>query len=142
MRIKLADESEWRRLGTIDFVDTVLSPRSGTVRTRAVVENSDHLLTPGVFGRVQLYGGEYNAVLVPDTAIVSDQARKIVFVVGNDNVVQARPVTLGPLVDDLRVVRGGLKPEDKVVLDGLANPMVRPGAKVVPQKGQITAKAK
>jgi len=74
--------------------------------------------------------------------VISDQARKIVFVVGNDNVVQARPVTLGPLVDDLRVVRDGLKPEDKVVLDGLANPMVRPGAKVVPQKGQITAKAK
>ena len=137
VRIKLADESEWRRLGTIDFVDTVLSPRSGTVRTRAVVENSDHLLTPGVFGRVQLYGGEYNAVLVPDTAIVSDQARKIVFVVGSDNVVQARPVRLGPLYEGLRVVHDGLKPDDRVVLDGLANPMVRPGAKVMPQKGEI-----
>ena len=139
VRIKLADESEWRRLGTIDFVDTVLSPRSGTVRTRAVVENSDHLLTPGVFGRVQLYGGEYNAVLVPDTAIVSDQARKIVFVVGSDNVVQARPVRLGPLYEGLRVVHDGLKPDDRVVLDGLANPMVRPGAKITPQPGKITA---
>ena len=142
VRIKLADESEWRRLGTIDFVDTVLSPRSGTVRTRAVVENSDHLLTPGVFGRVQLYGGEYNAVLVPDTAIVSDQARKIVFVVGSDNVVQARPVRLGPLYEGLRVVHDGLKPDDRVVLDGLANPMVRPGAKITPQPGKITASAR
>ncbi|HYI07229.1 MAG TPA: efflux RND transporter periplasmic adaptor subunit, partial [Reyranella sp.] len=125
----------------VDFVDNSLSPRSGTIRTRAVVENKDHFLTPGVFGRIQLYGGEYDALLIPDSAVISDQARKIVFVVGNDNVVQARPVTLGPLIDDLRVVRDGLKPEDKVVLDGLANPMVRPGAKVVPQKGQITAKA-
>ena len=142
VRIKLADESEWRRLGTIDFVDTVLSPRSGTVRTRAVVENSDHLLTPGVFGRVQLYGGEYNALLVPDSAVVSDQARKIVFVVGTDNVVQARPVTLGPIYEGLRVVHDGLKPDDRVVLDGLANPMVRPGAKITPQPGKITASAR
>jgi multidrug efflux system membrane fusion protein len=141
VRIRLADETEWKRTGKIDFVDNLLSLRSGTIRTRAVVENKDHLLTPGVFGRVQLYGGEYDALLIPDSAVVSDQARKIVFVVGNDNVVQARPVTLGQLVDGLRVVRGGLKADDKVVLDGLANPMVRPGAKIVPQKGEIVAKA-
>jgi RND family efflux transporter MFP subunit len=142
VRIKLADETEWKRTGKVDFVDNSLSPRSGTIRTRAIVENKDHLLTPGMFGRIQLYGGEYDALLIPDSAVLSDQARKIVFVVGNDDVVQGRPVTLGPLVDGLRVVREGLKPEDKVVLDGLANPMVRPGAKIAPQKGQITAKAK
>ena len=142
VRIRLADETDWTRTGKVDFVDNSLSPRSGTIRTRAIVENKDHLLTPGVFGRIQLYGGEYDALLIPDSAVISDQARKIVFVVGNDNVVQGRPVTLGPLIDDLRVVREGLKPEDKVVLDGLANPMVRPGAKIAPQKGQITAKAK
>ena len=127
MRIKLADETDWKRTGKIDFVDNVLSPRSGTIRTRALVENKDHLLTPGVFGRVQLYGGEYDALLIPDSAVVSDQARKIVFVVDKDNVVESRPVTLGPIYEGLRVVREGLKPEDKVVLDGLANPMVRPG---------------
>lgn len=141
VRIKLADETEWKRVGKVDFVDNVLSPRSATIRTRALVENSDHLLTPGVFGRVQLYGGEYDALLVPDAAIVSDQARKIVFVVGKDNVVQGRPVTLGPIYEGLRVIREGLKPDDKVVLDGLANPMVRPGAKIVPQQGKITASA-
>ena len=140
-RIKLADETEWKRTGQVDFVDNSLSARSGTIRTRAIVENKDRLLTPGVFGRIQLYGGEYDALLIPDSSVVSDQARKIVFVVGSDNVVQGRPVTLGPLIDGLRVVRGGLKPDDKVVLDGLANPMVRPGAKIAPQKGQITAKA-
>jgi len=141
VRIRLADETDWKRTGKIDFVDNSLSLRSGTVRTRAVVDNKDHLLTPGVFGRIQLYGGDFDALLIPDAAVVSDQARKIVFVVGNDNVVQARPVTLGQLVDGLRVVRDGLKPDDKVVLDGLANPMVRPGAKIQPQKGEIVAKA-
>jgi len=141
VRIRLADETDWKRIGKIDFVDNSLSLRSGTVRTRAIVDNKDHLLTPGVFGRIQLYGGDYDALLIPDAAVVSDQARKIVFVVGNDNVVQARPVTLGQLVEGLRVVRDGLKPDDKVVLDGLANPMVRPGAKIQPQKGEIVAKA-
>src|SRR6185369_600405 len=141
VRIRLADETDWKRTGKIDFVDNALSLRSGTVRSRAIVDNKDHLLTPGVFGRIQLYGGDYDALLIPDAAVVSDQARKIVFVVGNDNVVQARPVTLGQLVEGLRVVRDGLKPDDKVVLDGLANPMVRPGAKIQPQKGEIVAKA-
>jgi RND family efflux transporter MFP subunit len=141
VRIKLSDETEWTRLGTIDFIDNVLSPRSGTIRTRAIVDNPNRLLTPGVFGRVQLFGGEYSALLVPDSALVSDQARKIVFVVGKDNVVQARPVTLGPIYEGLRVVLEGLQPDDQVVLDGLANPMVRPGAKIVPQQGKITASA-
>jgi multidrug efflux system membrane fusion protein len=143
VRIRLADESEWTRSGKVDFVDNTLSARSGTMRTRAIVENKNQLLTPGIFGRVQLFGGEYDALLIPDTAIVSDQSRKIVFTVNKDNVVQAKPVTLGPLVDGLRVVREGLAATDNVVLDGLANPMVRPGAKVVPQKGEIkTADAK
>ena len=141
VRIKLADETDWKRVGKIDFVDNVLSPRSGTIRTRAVVENNDRLLTPGVFGRVQLYGGEYDALLIPDSAVVSDQARKIVFVVNKDNVVEGRPVALGPLYEGLRVVRDGLKADDRVVLDGLANPMVRPTAKVTPQAGKITASA-
>jgi multidrug efflux system membrane fusion protein len=141
VRIKLADETDWKRMGKIDFVDNVLSPRSGTIRTRAIVENKDRLLTPGVFGRVQLYGGEYDALLIPDSAVVSDQARKIVFVVNKDNVVEARPVTLGPIYEGLRVVRDGLKADDRVVLDGLANPMVKPTAKVNPQPGKITASA-
>jgi multidrug efflux system membrane fusion protein len=142
VRIRLADETDWTRNGKVDFVDNTLSARSGTIRTRAIVENKNQLLTPGIFGRVQLFGGEYDALLIPDSAVVSDQARKIVFVVDND-VVKAKPVTLGPIVDGLRVVREGLAATDNVVLDGLANPMVRPGAKVKPQKGEIkTADAK
>ena len=143
VRIRLADETEWTRTGRVDFVDNTFAPRSGTIRTRAIVDNKTQLLAPGIFGRVQLFGGEYDALMIPDTAVVSDQSRKIVFTVGEDNVVKAKPVTLGPIVDGLRVVRDGLAATDKVVLDGLANPMVRPGAKVVPQKGEITtAKAK
>src|SRR6185436_4181321 len=142
VRIRLADETEWTRSGKVDFVDNTMSPRSGTMRTRAVVENKNQLLTPGIFGRVQLFGGEYDALLIPDSAIVSDQARKIVFVVGKDDKVEGRPVTLGPIIDGLRVVHTGLKADERVVLDGLANPMVRPGAKITPQKGEIVATAK
>lgn len=141
VRIRLSDETEWKRTGKVDFVDNTMTARSGTIRVRALVDNKDQLLTPGIFGRLQLFGGEYDALLIPDSAIISDQARKIVFVVGPGDVVQAKPVTLGTLVDGLRVIRSGLAPTDKVVLDGLANPMVRPGAKVVPQKAEITAKA-
>ena len=108
MRIRLADETEWTRTGKVDFVDNSFAPRSGTIRTRAVVDNKNQLLTPGIFGRVQLFGGEYDALMIPDSAIISDQARKIVFTVGDDNVVKAKPVTLGPIVDGLRVVRDGL----------------------------------
>ncbi len=142
VRIRLSDETDWARTGKVDFVDNALGTRSGTIRARALVENKDQLLTPGIFGRLQLFGGEYDALLIPDSSVISDQAHKIVFTVGPDGVVQAKPVTLGPLVDGLRVVRKGLAPTDLVVLDGLANPMVRPGAKVVPQKGEIAAKAR
>lgn len=142
VRIRLSDETDWTRTGKIDFVDNTMTARSGTIRARALVENKNQLLTPGVFGRLQLFGGEYDALLIPDSAVISDQARKIVFTVDKDNVVQARPVTLGQIVDGLRVIRSGLEPTDRVVLDGLANPFVRPGAKVVPQKSEIVAKAK
>lgn len=142
VRIRLADETDWTRTGKIDFVDNQLGTRSGTIRARAILDNKDQLLAPGIFGRLQLFGGEYDALLIPDSSVISDQARKIVFTVGPDGVVAGKPVVLGPLVDGLRVVRGGLASTDKVVLDGLANPMVRPGAKVVPQKGEITAKVR
>lgn len=142
VRIRLADETDWTRTGKIDFVDNQLGTRSGTIRARAILDNKDQLLAPGIFGRLQLFGGEYDALLIPDSSVISDQARKIVFTVGPDGVVAGKPVVLGPLVDGLRVVRGGLASTDKVVLGGLANPMVRPGAKVVPQKGEITAKVR
>ncbi len=141
VRLKLADEKEWTREGKLDFVDNQLNSRSGTMRGRAVVSNGDQLFTPGLFARMQLYGGDIDALLVSDKAIVSDQASKIVFTVGPDDVIKAQPVELGQIVDGLRVIKSGLKPDDRVVVDGLANPMVRPGSKVVPQNVQLTTKA-
>jgi len=137
VRIRLGDEQIFSRRGTMDFVDNQLNPRSGTIRARAMIENKDQVLAPGLFARIQLFGGEFDALLIPDVAVVSDQTRKIVFVVGSDNLVKAAPVVLGPIIDGLRVVREGLRAEDRIVIDGLANPMVRPGAKVAPQAGRI-----
>jgi len=140
VRIKLADEDEWNWTGKMDFVDNRLDARSGTIRGRAVIENPDRFLTPGLFGRMQLFGGEFDALLVPDKAIVSDQARKIVFTVGEGDVVAAKSVELGQLQPGgLRVIKSGLTPDDLVVINGIANPAVRPGAKVAPEAGEIVS---
>jgi RND family efflux transporter MFP subunit len=137
VRIKLADEPNWPHTGKMDFVDNTLNPRSGTLRGRAVVDNANQFLQPGLFGRLQLFGGETDAMLIPDSAIVSDQARKIVFVVDDDGVIRPVPVELGPIHEGLRVIRAGLEADHSVVIDGIANPAVRPGAKVIPQESGI-----
>ena len=139
VRIRLADEEKFTHEGRMDFVDNQLNSRSGTLRGRAVVDNKGDLLQPGLFGRLQLFGGEADGLLIPDNAVVSDQARKIVFLVGDDNVVKPAPVVLGSIVDGLRVVSSGLRAEDQIVIEGLANPAVRPGVKVTPKPGQIVA---
>jgi membrane fusion protein, multidrug efflux system len=141
VRIRLADEKEWSRTGEMDFIDNRLNARSGTLRGRALVDNKDQMLQPGLFARMQLFGGEIDGLLIPDKAVVSDQANKIVFTVGADNVVVAKPIALGPIMHGLRVVRDGLSRDDRIVLDGLANPAVRPGSKVVPQVNEITTAA-
>jgi multidrug efflux pump subunit AcrA (membrane-fusion protein) len=82
--VRLADESDYKHQGRMDFVDNVLNPKTGTIRGRAVFDNKDGLLTPGSFGRLRLFGGEHDALLVPDGAIASDQASKIVFTVADD----------------------------------------------------------
>jgi len=139
VRLKLADESGWVHEGHMDFLDNRLNPRSGTMRGRAIFDNKEELFSPGIFARLRLFGGEVDALLVPDSAVVSDQMIKIVFVVGDDGVVKAVPVTLGQITDGLRVVIQGLSPDDNVVIDGLANPMVRPGAKVSAEAGEVKA---
>jgi membrane fusion protein, multidrug efflux system len=137
VQVRLADETEWKREGRMDFVDNALNSRSSTIRGRALFENKDQWLTPGTFGRMRLYGGEFDALLVPDSVLVADQTRRVVLTVGPDNKVVPKAVTLGAIVDGLRVVRSGLAPEDRVIIQGLANPMVRPGATVAPQPGEI-----
>jgi len=135
--VRLADETDWKRKGQMEFMDNQLNPRSGTIRGRAIFDNKDQFLTPGTFGRMRLFGGEVEAMLVPDAVIVSDQASKIVLTVGEGNKVVPKPVKLGPIVDGLRVVSSGLASTDKVIINGLANPMVRPGGVVNPQPGEI-----
>lgn len=142
VQVRLSDETQWTREGEMDFVDNQVNARSGTIRGRAVFANADGFLTPGTFGRMRLFGGEFKALLVPDASIVADQARKMVMVVGADNKVVGKAVTLGPIVDGLRVVEGGLDASDKVIIGGLANPFVRPGAAVVAQAGDIQAFAR
>ncbi len=137
VKIKLADETDFTHIGKMDFVDNALNPRSGTLRGRAIVDNKNQLLQPGLFGRLALFGGDFEALLVPDSAVVSDQTRKIVFAVGEDGIVKGVPVVLGPIESGLRVIKSGLTASDKIVIDGLANPMVRPGAKVTPEAGEI-----
>jgi membrane fusion protein, multidrug efflux system len=123
----------------MDFVDNALNPKTGTIRGRAVFENKDGLLTPGFFGRLRLFGGEREALLVPDAAIASDQSRKIVFIVAEDGTVGTKLVELGPIVDGLRVVRSGLSATDQIVIDGLQR--ARPGQKVKSEDGAIETAA-
>jgi membrane fusion protein, multidrug efflux system len=141
VQVRLADETEWKRQGSLTFVDNQLNARSGTIRGRALMENKDQFLTPGTFGRMRLWAGEIDALLVPDAVIVSDQTRKVVMVVGPENKVIPKPVTLGPIVDGLRVIRAGIAPTDRIIINGIASPMVRPGGTVTPQPGEIKAPA-
>jgi len=138
--VRLADETDYKHEGRMDFVDNAVNPKSGTIRGRAIFDNKDGLLTPGFFGRLRLFGGEHDALLIPDTAIASDQSRKIVFTVADDGTVGTKLVEQGPIVDGLRVIRSGLAPTDRIVIDGLQR--ARPGQKVKPEDGTIAPPAR
>ena len=136
--IQLQDEPDYRWHGRLDFTDNGLDPSSGTIRARAIVDNDKGVLAPGLFGRMRLAtGGTRRALLVPDTAVTTDQTRKQVLVVAKDGTVAARTVELGPQVGGLRVIESGLNPADRVVIQGVQ--MAMPGQKVRPQAGQIKA---
>jgi membrane fusion protein, multidrug efflux system len=139
VRIRLADEQDWPHEGRMDFVDNQLDPHTGTIRGRAIVENKDELLSPGIFGRIQLFAGEIDAILVPDRAIISDQTRKIVFALDADDKIVPKVVVLGPMHEGMRVVLSGLDASDRIVVDGIANPAVRPGVKVKPELTEAKA---
>jgi RND family efflux transporter MFP subunit len=147
VRAQLADEIDWPRTGVLDLMDNQIDRGSGTIRARARFpndgqarhpDNGKPLLpaTPGQFGRIRVPGSErYEALLIPDSAIVTDQARKIVMTVTEDGTVTPKPIRPGPMYDGLRIVRSGLTAEDRVVINGLMR--ARPGAKVTPQPGEI-----
>ena len=127
--LKLIDEPEFQHTGRMDFVDNVIDRSSGTIRGRAVFPNPGGILTPGMFGRVRVPGSpSYTALLVPDAAIGTEQARKFVLVVDDGGVARQKYVTLGQLDDGLRVVKDGLAPGDRVIVKGLMR--ARSGTKV------------
>ena len=129
IRMALAAEDDFPRAGRLQFLDNQLDAGTGTIRVRAVFANADGALTPGLFVRLRMSGGKpYPAVLIQDQAVGTDLDKRFVYVVGEDHSIAYRPVTLGPIVDGLRVVRNGLRPDEVVLVNGLQR--VRPGVKV------------
>jgi RND family efflux transporter MFP subunit len=136
VEIRLQDEPDFRWKGRMDFVDNAIDTGSGTIRGRAVVANPDNFLTPGLFGHLRLLGsGAYKGLLAPDQAIVTDQTRQVVYVLGAGDVIVQKIVETGPLVNGLRVIRSGLSATDQIVIDGVQR--AKPGRKVKPIPGRI-----
>jgi RND family efflux transporter MFP subunit len=140
VQLRLPDEPDgetWPRPGTLNFLDNQMDVGAGTIRARAVVPNADHFITPGQFGRLRLPGSpQYEAILVPDSAILADQASKVVMTVGADGLVAPRVIRAGPsYAGGLRIVREGLGAEDRIVINGLMR--VRPGVPVEAEPGEI-----
>jgi RND family efflux transporter MFP subunit len=134
--LSLPDETAFTHEAKLDFVDNSIDQATGTIRLRAVLPNANSLITPGQFGRVKMStGGAYEAMLVPNDAIMQDQTRSIVMGVGADGTVQPRPVKTGGLFQGFRVIREGLGPDDQIIVNGLMR--ARPGAKVTPQPTEL-----
>ena len=128
----LANEEGFPHQGTINFVDNQVNPKTGTLRVRGVFPNKDEALSPGYFARVRVpIGRPHKALLVTDRALDTDQGQKVVYVVDEDNEVVSRPVRLGALHDGLREITDGLKPGERVIVNGLQQ--VRPGITVEPK---------
>jgi RND family efflux transporter MFP subunit len=129
----LADETGFPHQGRLDFIDNRLDPNTGTMSGRAIFPNPELRLIPGLFARIRLPGSrKYKALLLPDEAIGSDQTHRFAFVVNAQNTVEYRQVDVGPIIDGLRVIRNGLRPEEWVIVNGVQR--VRPGATVDPQQ--------
>jgi RND family efflux transporter MFP subunit len=138
--LALADETGFPHKGYVDFVDNQLDPNTGTIRGRGIFPNPDLTLTPGLFARIRIPGsGQYEAILIPDEAIGSDQSQRFVMIVNNQNTTEYRKVVLGPIVNGLRIIREGVKPQDWVIVKGVQR-VVKPGVKVDPQREKITPK--
>jgi membrane fusion protein, multidrug efflux system len=138
--VGLANETGYPHEGRLDFVDNQADRTAGTIRVRAVVPNPSHLFAPGLFARVRLAGGKsHEASLIQDQAIGTDQDRKFVLVLKPDSTVEYRPITVGRVVDGLRIVESGLKPGENVVINGQLR--VRPGMKVAAKHSSMLVAA-
>jgi RND family efflux transporter MFP subunit len=135
--VGLPDEQHFPHSGKLDFLENRLDAGTGTLRARAIVENGEGLFSPGMFARVRLQDSpEYQAMLLPDEAIATDQATRFVYVVGSNDVPERRTVELGPLIEGLRVVRKGIGPEDWVVIRGQQH--ILPDQKIIPKRTPLT----
>jgi multidrug efflux system membrane fusion protein len=120
VRVGLSGEEGYPHVGELDFMDNQVDPGTGTIRARAVLDNSDRVFTPGLFARVQLVGNQPEpALMIDDKAVLTDQDRKFVYVLGEDNTAVRKDVVLGRMVDGLRVVDSGLSAGDQVVVSGV-----------------------
>ena len=136
VQLRLQDESEFVHEGQMNFVANELAQTTATLLGRAIFENPDGFFQPGQFATARLIGsGRYEAILVPDEVILSDQSRRFVYVVSQDNIVELRWVELGPIIDGLRIVRSGVDAGDLVVIGGLQR--IRPGSEVTLRTGAI-----
>ena len=141
VRVGLATEQGYPHEGTVDFVDNQVDPSTGTIRARAVLKNPDRMFTPGLYARVQLQGtGQFKAMLVDDKAVLTDQDRKYVYVLGEKNAATRKDIKLGPMIDGLRVVTSGLAPSDKVIVHGVQK-VFFPGMPVSPKQIAMGAPA-
>jgi len=120
VRVGLANEAGYPHEGIVNFVDNQVDANTGTIRARAVLPNPERVFTPGLFARVQFQGGsEFEALLIEDKAVITDQDRKYVYVLAADNTAQRKDIVLGGSIDGLRVVKSGLAVKDQVVVDGV-----------------------
>jgi RND family efflux transporter MFP subunit len=139
VEVGLQTESGYPHKGTLDYAAPTVSQSTGTLAVRGILQNEKRELLPGYFVRVRVPGPQQNQLLVPDTALGSDQSGRYVLVVNRDNVVEQRKVEIGPLVGELRVITDGLKPDDRVVVSGILRAI--PGQKVDPQTQSADARS-
>jgi RND family efflux transporter MFP subunit len=136
--IRLEDETDYRWKGRVDFLDNALDQSSGTIRLRAIVDNPNGFISPGMFGQLRLYAtGPFDALLVPDQSIVTDQMRQVVYTVDAEGAVGQKVVRPGRLIDGLRVIEEGLAPDDRIIISGVQR--ARPGRRVTVKQGVVTA---
>ena len=140
--VRLTDETEWPWKGQLNLLDNQMDRGAGTIRARATFANPGYFCTPGQFGRIRIPASQQHvAILIPDAAVVTDQSRKLVMTVKEDGTVEPKVVRPGPMTEDgLRIIRSGLEPSDRVIINGLVR--ARPGGKVTPQPGQIDTAAR
>jgi RND family efflux transporter MFP subunit len=138
VEIRLQDETDYRWKGRVDFLDNTLDRSSGTIRGRAVIDNPDGIISPGMFGQMRLYASApFEALMLPDEAIVTDQTRQVVYTVDAGGTVAQKVVTPGRLIEGLRVIRAGLLPTDRVIISGVQR--AKAGRKVTVTEGRVTA---